>query len=82
MACDGKNGCPPSDWGSYFSGSAWEYDEASGQYYLHLYSKKQPDLNWENARMRADIYKMIRWWCDLGIDGFRIDTVNMYSKGP
>ena len=77
---NGKNGGPPSDWGSYFSGSAWEYDELSGQYYLHLYSTKQPDLNWENAQMRSDIYKMMRWWCDLGIDGFRIDTVNMYSK--
>lgn len=79
---DPVNGGPPSDWGSHFSGSAWEYDEATGQYYLHLFSKKQPDLNWENPAVRSEVFKNMRWWCDLGIDGFRMDTVNMYSKVP
>ena len=79
---DGKNGGPPSDWGSHFSGSAWEYDEPTGQYYLHLFSKKQPDLNWENPKVREEIFKNMRWWCELGVDGFRMDTVNMYSKVP
>lgn len=79
---DPVNGGPPSDWGSHFSGSAWEYEEATGQYYLHLFSKKQPDLNWENPAVRSEIFKNMCWWCDLGIDGFRMDTVNMYSKVP
>ena len=79
---DPVNGGPPSDWGSHFSGSAWEYDAETGQYYLHLFSKKQPDLNWENPVVRGEVFKNMRWWCDLGIDGFRMDTVNMYSKVP
>lgn len=77
---DGKNGGPPSDWGSHFSGSAWEYDENTDQYYLHLFSKKQPDLNWENPKVRQEVYDIMRFWCDLGVDGYRIDTVCMYSK--
>jgi oligo-1,6-glucosidase len=78
----GKNGLPPNNWGSVFGGSAWEYDESTQEYYLHLFSKKQPDLNWENPRVREDIYKMMKWWLNKGIDGFRMDTVNMFSKVP
>lgn len=76
----GKNGLPPNNWGSVFGGSAWEYDESTQEYYLHLFSKKQPDLNWENPGVREEIYKMIKWWLDKGIDGFRMDTVNLFSK--
>jgi len=76
----GKNGSPPNNWGSIFGGSAWEYDEKTEEYYLHLFSNKQPDLNWENPRVREEIYRMMKWWLDKGIDGFRIDTVNMFSK--
>jgi len=78
----GKNGSPPNNWGSVFGGSAWEYDKTIDEYYLHLFSKKQPDLNWENPRVREEIYKMIKWWLDKGIDGYRIDTVNLFSKSP
>jgi len=78
----GKNGSPPNNWGSVFGGSAWEYDKTTDEYYLHLFSKKQPDLNWENPRTREEIYKMMKWWLDKGIDGFRIDTVNLFSKIP
>ncbi len=77
---DGKNGNPPNNWGSVFSGSAWQKDEATGQYYLHLFSKKQPDLNWANPKVRAAVYQMMRWWCDKGIDGFRMDTASLYAK--
>ncbi len=79
---DGKNGREPNNWLANFSGSAWEYDEKTDQYYLHLFTRKQPDLNWENSRVREEVYKMMRWWLDKGIDGFRIDTVNMFSKVP
>ncbi|MBU1036106.1 alpha-glucosidase, partial [bacterium] len=78
----GKNGLPPNNWGSVFGGSAWEYDKITDEYYLHLFSKKQPDLNWENPRLREEIYKMMKWWLEKGIDGFRMDTVNMFSKVP
>jgi len=77
-----KNGLPPNNWDSVFGGSAWEYDERTQEYYLHLFSKKQPDLNWKNPRVREEIYKMMKWWLDKGIDGFRMDTVNMFSKVP
>lgn len=77
---DGKNGVPPNNWGSFFSPSAWEYDEKSGQYYLHLFSVKQPDLNWENQSVREEVYKMMRWWLDKGIDGFRMDVINALKK--
>jgi len=77
-----KNGSPPNNWGSVFGGSAWKYDKTTDEYYLHLFSKKQPDLNWENPRVRKEIYKMIKWWLDKGIDGFRMDTVNLFSKVP
>ena len=78
----GKNGQPPNNWESYFGGSTWEYDETTNEYYLHLFSKKQPDLNWESPRVREEIYQMMNWWLDKGIDGFRMDTVNMFSKVP
>ena len=64
----------------FFSGSAWQYDERSGEYYLHLFSRKQPDLNWENPEVREAVYTMMRWWLDRGIDGFRMDVINFISK--
>lgn len=77
---DGKRH-PPNNWGSYFSGSAWEYDETTDEYYLHLFAKNQPDLNWENEECRNAIYKSaLTFWLEKGIDGFRIDTAGMYSK--
>lgn len=74
------HGCKPNNWRSIFKGSAWEYDEASDEFYLHLFSKKQPDLNWENPDVRRDIYQMMNWWLGKGIDGFRMDAINMISK--
>lgn len=76
----GKNRNPPNNWGSFFSGSAWKYDETTGEYYLHLFSKKQPDLNWENESLRNQVYDMMRFWFDKGIDGFRMDVINLISK--
>lgn len=77
-----KDGREPNNWASHFGGSAWQYDEATGEYYLHLFSKKQPDLNWENPKVRADVFAIMRWWLDKGIDGFRMDVINMISKTP
>lgn len=77
---NGKDGQPPNNWGSFFSGSTWEYDEETEMYYLHLFSKKQPDLNWENNEVRNSVYDMMKWWLDKGIDGFRMDVINMISK--
>ncbi len=77
---DGKDGKEPNDWGACFGGSAWQYDEETDQYYLHLFSVKQPDLNWENPAMRQDVSDMMTWWCEKGIDGFRMDTINLISK--
>ena len=76
----GKNGQPPNNWAANFGGSAWQYDEQTDEYYLHLFSKKQPDLNWENPALRSKLYDMIRWWLDKGIDGFRMDVINFISK--
>ncbi len=76
----GEHGAEPTNWGSFFSGPAWEYDEESGEYYLHLFSRKQPDLNWENPEVRAAVHAMMRWWLDRGVDGFRMDVINMISK--
>jgi oligo-1,6-glucosidase len=73
-------GSEPNNWGSAFSGPAWEYDEATGEYYLHIFSRKQPDLNWENPEVRAAIYDMMNWWLDRGVDGFRMDVINFISK--
>jgi oligo-1,6-glucosidase len=72
----------PNNWRSFFSGSAWEFDPGRGEYYLHLFSRKQPDLNWENAEVRRAVYEMMRWWLDRGVDGFRMDVINMISKVP
>ena len=77
---DGVNGGPPNNWGSCFSGSAWEYDPASNQYYLHLFTKEQPDLNWANPKVRDAVFDMMTWWCDKGIDGFRMDVIGMIGK--
>ncbi len=78
----GSDGKEPNNWESMFSGSAWEYDETTDEYFLHLFSKKQPDLNWENPRLRREIYEMMTWWLDKGIDGFRMDVINFISKVP
>ncbi|WP_110929058.1 glycoside hydrolase family 13 protein [Bacillus massiliglaciei] len=77
---DGTNGREPNNWESIFSGSAWKYDKESGQYYLHLFAEKQPDLNWHNEEMRKALYQMIRWWLGKGIDGFRIDAITHIKK--
>ena len=77
---DGAEDVLPNNWESIFSGSAWEYDKKSGQYYLHVFAKKQPDLNWENTEMREAVYSMINWWLDKGIDGFRIDAISHIKK--
>ncbi len=74
------NGREPNNWGSVFSGSAWEWDEGTGMYYLHCFSKKQPDLNWENPKVRDEVYDMMAWWCEKGVDGFRMDVISMISK--
>jgi oligo-1,6-glucosidase len=70
----------PVSWPSFFGGEAWEYDELSGEYYLHLFSKKQPDLNWENPKVREEVYEMMRFWLDKGVDGFRMDVIPFISK--
>jgi oligo-1,6-glucosidase len=76
----GTPGAQPTNWFSMFTGSAWELDEATGEYYLHLFSRKQPDLNWENPEVREAVYTMLRWWLARGVDGFRMDVINMISK--
>lgn len=78
----GKDGREPNNWLSEFGGSAWEYDPSSDEYYLHIFSKHQPDLNWENKELREEIYEMMQWWLDRGVDGFRMDVINMISKAP
>lgn len=76
----GEPGAEPNNWGSIFSGPAWQYDERTGEYYLHLFTRKQPDLNWENPQVREAVYSMMRWWLDRGVDGFRMDVINFISK--
>lgn len=76
----GTPGAEPNEWGSYFGGSAWQYDAKRGEYFLHQYSKKQPDLNWENPQVRKAVYAMMNWWMDKGIDGFRMDVITQISK--
>ncbi len=71
---------PPNNWGACFGGSAWEYDNETKMYYLHLFSKKQPDLNWDNPNVRNEVFDMMTWWCEKGIDGFRMDVISMISK--
>ncbi len=76
----GEQEQPPNNWTSFFGGSAWQYDEATGEYYLHCFSRKQPDLNWENPDVRHALYEMMEWWLDLGIAGFRIDAITVIKK--
>ena len=76
----GTPGAEPTNWESHFSGPTWTYDEQTGQYYLHIFSAKQPDLNWENPEVRQAVYAIMRWWLDRGVDGFRMDVINMISK--
>ncbi|RKS81982.1 oligo-1,6-glucosidase/alpha-glucosidase [Haloarcula quadrata] len=71
---------PPNNWESFFGGSAWEYDEERSEYFLHLYDTSQPDLNWRNDSVRTDIFDTIEWWLEKGIDGFRMDVINLLSK--
>lgn len=77
---DGKGDKEPNNWASIFEGSAWEYDATTNQYYMHVFSRKQPDLNWENKNMRQAIYNMVNWWLDKGIDGFRVDAISHIKK--
>ena len=77
-----KDGQAPNNWASCFSGSAWKYDETTGMYFLHIFSQKQPDLNWENENVRREVFDMMNWWCQKGIDGFRMDVISMISKDP
>ena len=77
---EGVNGNPPNNWRSYFGGSAWEKIKGTDKYYLHLFHKKQPDLNWENPKLREEIYKMINWWLNKGLAGFRVDAIMNISK--
>lgn len=77
-----KNGKEPNNWGSCFSGSAWQYDKNTEMYYLHLFSKKQPDLNWDNPKVREEVFDMMNWWLDKGVDGFRMDVISLISKNP
>lgn len=79
IGADGKPQ-PPTNWEAAFNGSVWEWNAATGEYYLHMFSRKQPDLNWENPRLRAEVYAIMRFWLDRGVDGFRMDVINMISK--
>ena len=79
---DPKDGKEPNNWGSAFSGSAWQYDEETDMYYLHCFSPKQPDLNWEKETVRKEVFDMMTWWCEKGVDGFRMDVISMISKDP
>lgn len=79
---EGKNGGEPNNWGSWFGGPAWEYDKTTDMYYLHIFSKKQPDLNWDNSQVRNAVFDMMTWWLDKGIDGFRMDVISLISKVP
>ncbi|SFM44231.1 alpha-glucosidase [Gracilibacillus orientalis] len=78
----GINGKEPNNWESIFGGSAWEFDEKTREYYLHVFSSKQPDLNWENSDVRHELYAMVNWWLDKGIDGFRVDAISHIKKLP
>ncbi|WP_420384788.1 glycoside hydrolase family 13 protein [Roseivirga sp.] len=78
----GKHGGPPNDWEAFFGGSAWEYDELTNEYYLHLFTRKQPDLNWENPKVRKEVQDIVKYWFDKGIDGFRMDVISLISKRP
>ena len=77
---DAKDGKEPTNWGGCFGGSAWQYDETTDQYYLHQFAVEQPDLNWENPVVRKEVFDMMNWWCEKGIDGFRMDVISLISK--
>ncbi|HEV7853880.1 MAG TPA: alpha-glucosidase [Mycobacterium sp.] len=77
---DARDGGEPNNWGSFFGGSAWAWDRTTEQYYLHLFDRKQPDLNWENPQVREAVHEVMRWWLDRGVDGFRMDVINFISK--
>ena len=77
---DARDGAEPNNWGALFGGPAWEWDKTTAQYYLHLFDRKQPDLNWENEQVRGAVHDMMRWWLDRGVDGFRMDVINFISK--
>lgn len=77
-----KDGREPNNWRSFFGGSAWAHNKLTGEYYLHLFSRKQPDLNWEIPQVRREVYALMRWWLDKGVDGFRMDVINLLSKAP
>ena len=79
---EAKGGREPNNWGSCFGGSAWQYDETTDMYFLHLFSKKQPDLNWDNELVRREVFDMMTWWLEKGVDGFRMDVISMISKVP
>ncbi len=79
---DGKDGKEPNNWESIFSGPAWKYDEETDQYFMHLFSGRQPDLNWENPEVREALYNMVNWWLDKGIDGYRVDAISHIKKAP
>ena len=78
----GRDGNPPNNWTSFFSGSAWKQDPATGEYYLHLFAEKQPDLNWDNPKVRNEVYDLMKFWLDKGVDGFRMDVIPFISKDP
>ena len=78
----GAPGAEPTNWASFFGGSTWQWDPGTEEYYLHLFSRRQPDLNWENSQVRHAVYAMMRWWLERGIDGFRMDVINLISKDP
>ncbi len=79
---NGRDGCEPNNWGGHFTQSAWSFDAATVQYYLHIFSPQQPDLNWENPVVRTEVRQIIEWWLDKGIDGFRLDAINLIAKAP
>lgn len=80
----GKDGSrqPPNNWASIFGGSAWEYDNSTNEYYLHLFAREQPDLNWENPEVVAEVHDIMTFWLERGVDGFRMDVINLISKVP
>ena len=78
----GKNGGPPNNWTSFFGGSAWKYDKPTDEYYLHLFTKKQPDLNWDHPKVRQEMYEIMDYWFQKGVDGFRLDVISVISKRP
>lgn len=79
---DGKDGKEPNNWESIFHGSAWKYDELTDQYFMHIFSSKQPDLNWENPAVRKELYETVNWWLDKGVDGYRVDAISHIKKAP